>query len=80
MPSDANGPPHAGRCHPCRCDAGPRVGATPVGPEDGEAGYSTAELLGNAALAIGALGLIWVAIGDMGQEIVEWIGSQLMSE
>lgn len=48
-------------------------------PDPGEDGYSTAELLGNAALAIGALGLIWVAIGDMGQEIVEWIGSQLMS-
>lgn len=56
----------------------PDVVAVPQ-PDPGEDGYSTAELLGNAALAIGALGLIWVAIGDMGQEIVEWIGSQLMS-
>ncbi len=75
MPSDANASSHAGRC-----DTEPRVGATPAEPDRGEAGYSTAELLGNAALAIGALGLIWVAIGDMGQEIVEWIGAQLMSE
>lgn len=75
MPSDANAPPPVGRC-----DAEPRVDALPVEPDGAEAGYSTAELLGNAALAIGALGLIWVAIGDMGQEIVEWIGSQLMSE
>lgn len=51
----------------------------PAPPAAGESGYSTAELLGNAALAIGALGLIWAAIGDMGQEIVDWIGSQLMS-
>lgn len=74
MPSDANAPADAGRC-----EAEPRV-ATPIGADRGDAGYSTAELLGNAALAIGALGLIWVAIGDMGQEIVEWIGAQLMSE
>lgn len=75
MPSDPNTPAHAGRC-----EAEPPSAATPVEPDPGEAGYSTAELLGNAALAIGALGLIWVAIGDMGQEIVEWIGAQLMSE
>lgn len=56
-----------------------RVAALPEPSHPDEDGYSTAELLGNAALAIGALGLIWVAIGDMGQEIVEWIGSQLMS-
>lgn len=60
-------------------DDEPPIAAFPAPSDRGEDGYSTAELLGNAALAIGALGLIWVAIGDMGQEIVEWIGSQLMS-
>lgn len=75
MPDDTKALAHTGQC-----EVEPRVAATPGEPDGGEAGYSTAELLGNAALAIGALGLIWVAIGDMGQEIVEWIGAQLMSE
>lgn len=40
-------------------------------------GYSTAELLANAALAIGALVTIWAAMGGMGQDVITWIQTQL---
>ena len=43
-----------------------------------ERGLSTAELLGNAALAIGALVVIWAALEALGLEVVEWIRSQIM--
>lgn len=42
-----------------------------------EAGLSTAELLGNAALAIGALVVIWGVLEAAGVEIVEWIRDQV---
>ena len=45
---------------------------------DDERGLSTAELLGNAALAIGALVVIWAALEALGLEVVEWIRSQIM--
>lgn len=44
----------------------------------GDGGYSTAELLGNAALAVAALVVIWAAIQGLGEELVGWIGAQLM--
>lgn len=56
----------------------------PTDPEPGTdepatAGYSTAELLGNAALAVGALVAIWAGLQGLGESIIDWIGSQLMS-
>lgn len=43
-----------------------------------EDGFSTAELLGNAALGIAALVLIWAALGGLGAEVVAWIGARIM--
>jgi len=42
-----------------------------------EDGLSTAELLGNAALAIGALVVIWGALQVAGVNIVGWIEEQV---
>lgn len=42
-----------------------------------EEGFSTAELLGNAALGIAALVAIWVVLGQLGVNVVSWIGAQL---
>ncbi|GEM_PF-1020942 len=47
-------------------------------PHADEAGYSTAELLGNAALAIAALVVIWAAIGNLGGEVIDWIQAQIV--
>lgn len=44
---------------------------------DEEAGLSTAELLGNAALAIGALVIIWGLLQALGVDIVNWIREQV---
>lgn len=48
-------------------------------PDDsrGEDGFSTAELLGNAALGIAALVAIWLLMGDLGADVVAWIRGQL---
>jgi hypothetical protein len=43
-----------------------------------ERGLSTAELLGNAALAIAALVVIWAALETLGVDVVNWIRSQIM--
>jgi len=43
-----------------------------------ERGLSTAELLGNAALAIAALVVIWAALQTLGVDVVTWIRSQIM--
>jgi len=43
-----------------------------------ERGLSTAELLGNAALAIAALVVIWAALETLGLEVVDWIRTQIM--
>lgn len=40
-------------------------------------GFSTAELLGNAALGIAALVAIWLLMGDLGADVVAWIRAQL---
>ena len=42
-----------------------------------ERGLSTAELLGNAALAIVALLAIWAVLQTLGTDIVGWIRAQL---
>lgn len=42
-------------------------------------GLNTAELMGNAALAIAALVVIWGALQALGVDIVDWIRTQLLS-
>lgn len=44
-----------------------------------ERGLNTAELMGNAALAIGALVVIWAALQVLGVDVVNWIRSQLLT-
>jgi hypothetical protein len=41
-------------------------------------GLNTAELMGNAALAIAALVVIWGALQALGVDIVAWIRGQLI--
>lgn len=43
-------------------------------------GLNTAELLGNAALAIVALIAIWAALKQAGVDIVAWITQTLLSQ
>jgi hypothetical protein len=43
-----------------------------------ESGFATAELLGNAALGVAALVLIWAALQALGLDIVTWIRGQVM--
>ena len=43
-----------------------------------ERGLNTAELMGNAALAIGALVVIWAALEALGLDVVNWISTQLL--
>jgi hypothetical protein len=42
-----------------------------------EAGMTTAELLGNAALGIAALVAIWAVLQTLGLDIIDWIRGQL---
>jgi len=42
-----------------------------------EAGMTTAELLGNAALGIAALVAIWAVLQTLGLDVVDWIRGQL---
>jgi hypothetical protein len=42
-----------------------------------EAGLATAELLGNAALGVAALVVIWAALQALGLDIVDWIRLQV---
>lgn len=41
-------------------------------------GLNTAELMGNAALAIAALVVIWGALQVLGVDVVEWIRGSLL--
>ncbi len=41
-------------------------------------GLNTAELMGNAALAIAALVVIWAALQALGLDIVDWMRGQLI--
>jgi hypothetical protein len=45
---------------------------------DDDRGLNTAELMGNAALAIAALVVIWGALQVLGVDIVGWIRSELI--
>ena len=42
-----------------------------------ERGLNTAELLGNAALAIVALVAIWAALRTLGLDVISWVGDQI---
>jgi hypothetical protein len=42
-----------------------------------ERGLNTAELLGNAALAIAALVVIWGGLQALGVDVVDWIRGQI---
>lgn len=42
-----------------------------------EDGFSTAELLGNAALGIAALVAIWAVLQALGVNVITWIQTQL---
>jgi hypothetical protein len=44
---------------------------------EGEAGMTTAELLGNAALGIAALVAIWAVMQTLGLDVVDWMRGQL---
>jgi hypothetical protein len=46
--------------------------------KEDERGLNTAELMGNAALAIAALVVIWGALQTLGVDIVGWIRTQLV--
>ena len=43
-----------------------------------ERGLNTAELMGNAALAIAALVVIWGALQALGMDIVSWMRTSLL--
>ena len=43
-----------------------------------ERGLNTAELMGNAALAIAALVVIWGALQALGVDIVSWMRASLL--
>lgn len=45
---------------------------------DDERGLNTAELLGNAALAIAALVAIWAALQALGVDVVDWVRDQIL--
>jgi hypothetical protein len=44
---------------------------------DGEAGFSTAELLGNAALGVAALVAIWALLSTVGTGVMTFISNAL---
>jgi hypothetical protein len=46
--------------------------------EPTESGLATAELLGNAALGVAALVVIWAALQALGLDIVDWIRAQVV--
>ena len=43
-----------------------------------DSGFSTAELLGNAALGIAALVAIWAVLQALGINVVNWISGQII--
>ncbi len=43
-----------------------------------DGGFSTAELLGNAALGVAALIVIWALLQGLGADVVDWIRGQLL--
>lgn len=56
----------------------PPIVATFLSRLRAEEGFSTAELLGNAALGVIALVAIWGLLQALGVDIVNWIRAQLI--
>ena len=57
----------------CKCSSAAASTAQPS-----ESGMTTAELLGNAALGVLALVVIWGLLQTLGVDIVNWIRGQLL--
>lgn len=57
----------------------PALKAWLVAMRTDDRGLNTAELMGNAALAIAALVVIWAALQALGVDVVAWIRSQLLA-
>ncbi len=57
-----------------------RLGAFMTEVHADERGLNTAELLGNAALAIVALVAIWAGLQSLGIDLIEQIGQMLTGE
>lgn len=55
-----------------------RVRAVARALAEDDRGLNTAELMGNAALAIAALVVIWGALQALGLDLVAWIRAQLI--
>lgn len=55
-----------------------RLGAVWTALRGDDRGLNTAELMGNAALAIAALVVIWGALQALGVDVVGWIRGQLL--
>lgn len=53
-------------------------GFLPDEPAASEDGFSTAELLGNAALGIAALVVIWAALTGVGEQVITYIRSAIL--
>lgn len=45
-----------------------------------ESGLTTAELLGNAALGVFALVVIWTGLRELGVDVVDWIRDDLLGQ
>ena len=43
-----------------------------------DAGFSTAELLGNAALGVAALVAVWAVLQGVGIDVANWIRAQIL--
>ena len=56
----------------------PEIMKTLARLRDDDRGLNTAELMGNAALAIAALVVIWGALQALGVDIVGWMRAQLL--
>jgi len=67
------------RCYLALLSAGERVlGVARGRPGAGERGFSTAEGLAGAALAVIALVAIWGALKALGMDIVDWMRAQII--
>ncbi len=59
-----------------------RLAATPMlrdpqAPVVGEDGMTTAELLANAALGVGALVIVWGLMRTLGVDVLSWMRAQI---
>jgi hypothetical protein len=54
------------------------LGLDRAGPGARERGFSTAESLAGAALAVIALVAIWGALRALGMDVVDWMRSQII--